>query len=123
VFPNGHLLKRLGRERTVPAPDLHSWRPLLRRAMAMAKVSWSMGELLARVARPANEGCWVELAQSRTVASGTADHIHWELGPRNAPSLIVHGRERHLDVHSGQPTRLFETTTSSNHTFWSFSGA
>jgi hypothetical protein len=27
-------------------------------------------------------------------ALGTADHIRWELGPRNAPSLIVHGRER-----------------------------
>jgi hypothetical protein len=25
---------------------------------------------------------------------GTAGHIHWELGPRNAPSLIVHGRDR-----------------------------
>lgn len=27
-------------------------------------------------------------------ATGTADHLHWELGPRNAPTLIVHGRER-----------------------------
>jgi hypothetical protein len=41
--------------------------PQLRRAMAMAKVSWSMGELLARVATPGNEGRWLELAQSRTV--------------------------------------------------------
>jgi hypothetical protein len=41
--------------------------PQLRRAMAMAKVSWSTGELLARVATPVNEGCWLELAQSRTV--------------------------------------------------------
>jgi hypothetical protein len=41
--------------------------PQLRRAMAMAKVSWSMGELLARVATPGNERRWLELAQSRTV--------------------------------------------------------
>jgi hypothetical protein len=41
--------------------------PQLRRAMAMAKVSWSMGELVARVATSANERRWLELAQSRTV--------------------------------------------------------
>jgi hypothetical protein len=41
--------------------------PQLRRAMATATVSWSMGELLARVATPGNEGRWLELAQSRTV--------------------------------------------------------
>src|SRR3954470_24542948 len=32
--------------------------PQLRRAMALAKVSWSMGELLARVATPADEARW-----------------------------------------------------------------
>ena len=41
--------------------------PQLRRAVAMAKVSWSMGELLARVAAAENEGRWLELAQGRTV--------------------------------------------------------
>jgi hypothetical protein len=41
--------------------------PQLRRALALAKVSWSMGELLARVATAADEGHWLELAQSRTV--------------------------------------------------------
>jgi hypothetical protein len=41
--------------------------PQLRRAMAMAKVSWSMGELLARVATPATEAHCLELAHSRTV--------------------------------------------------------
>ena len=30
----------------------------------------------------------------RIRALGSADHIHWELGPRSSPSLIVHGRER-----------------------------
>ncbi len=30
----------------------------------------------------------------RIRALGTAGDIHWELGPRDAPSLIVHGRER-----------------------------
>jgi len=30
----------------------------------------------------------------RIRATGTADHIRWELGPHNAPTLIVHGRER-----------------------------
>jgi HNH endonuclease len=41
--------------------------PQLRRAMATGKVSWSMGEVLARVATPASEARWLELAQSRTV--------------------------------------------------------
>src|SRR6187431_1293043 len=41
--------------------------PQLRRAIAAGDVSWSMGELLARVARPGDEGRWVELAASRTV--------------------------------------------------------
>src|SRR4051812_30589586 len=41
--------------------------PQLRRALATAKVSWSVGELLARVATPADEARWLELAQSRTV--------------------------------------------------------
>jgi hypothetical protein len=41
--------------------------PQLRRALAMANVSWSMGELLARVATQADEARWLELAQSRTV--------------------------------------------------------
>src|SRR3954462_14504123 len=40
--------------------------PQLRRALAMANVSWSMGELLARVATQADEARWLELAQSRT---------------------------------------------------------
>jgi hypothetical protein len=30
----------------------------------------------------------------RIRAVGSADHIRWELGPRNAPSLVVDGRER-----------------------------
>jgi hypothetical protein len=30
----------------------------------------------------------------RIRALGAADHIRWELGPRNAPFLIVHGRDR-----------------------------
>ena len=30
----------------------------------------------------------------RIRAVGTADRIRWELGPRDAPTLIVHGRER-----------------------------
>jgi hypothetical protein len=41
--------------------------PELRRAMAVGKVSWSMGELLARVARREDEARWLELAESRTV--------------------------------------------------------
>jgi len=27
-------------------------------------------------------------------ATGSADLIHWELGPRGAPCLVIHGRER-----------------------------
>jgi hypothetical protein len=30
----------------------------------------------------------------RIRAHGTANHIHWELGPRSAPCVVVHGRER-----------------------------
>jgi hypothetical protein len=41
--------------------------PGLRRAMVRGEVSRSMGELLARVARPDDEARWVELAESRTV--------------------------------------------------------
>ena len=41
--------------------------PELRHAMATGKVSWSMGELLARVAQPEDEAGWVALAESRTV--------------------------------------------------------
>ena len=41
--------------------------PQLRRAMAFGQVSWSMGELLARVAQPEDEARWIETAESRTV--------------------------------------------------------
>jgi hypothetical protein len=41
--------------------------PELRRAMAFGSVSWSMGELLAGVARPQDEARWLETARSRTV--------------------------------------------------------
>ncbi|HWO12255.1 MAG TPA: hypothetical protein VNN80_22320, partial [Polyangiaceae bacterium] len=39
----------------------------MRRAIAAGSVSWSMGEVLARVATPGDEARWVELAASRTV--------------------------------------------------------
>jgi hypothetical protein len=41
--------------------------PELRRAVAFGSVSWSMGELLARVAQPRDEARWIEAAESRTV--------------------------------------------------------
>ncbi len=41
--------------------------PLLRRAVAWGRVSWSMGELLARVARPTDEARWIDFAQGRAV--------------------------------------------------------
>jgi hypothetical protein len=41
--------------------------PELRQAVARGGVSWSMGELLARVAQPRDEAHWIESAQSRTV--------------------------------------------------------
>ena len=34
---------------------------------ACGRVSWSMGELLARVAQPQDEAGWIELAKNRTV--------------------------------------------------------
>jgi hypothetical protein len=41
--------------------------PELRRALAFGSVSWSMGELLARVAKPRDEVRWIEAAGNRTV--------------------------------------------------------
>lgn len=41
--------------------------PGLRRALATAELSWSKVELLARVAQPADEAHWLELARRRTV--------------------------------------------------------
>jgi hypothetical protein len=41
--------------------------PELRRAIAIGSVSWSMGELLARVAQAEDEASWLEAAKSRTV--------------------------------------------------------
>jgi hypothetical protein len=41
--------------------------PELRAALAEGKVSWSMGELLACVAQPADEASWLDSAASRTV--------------------------------------------------------
>jgi hypothetical protein len=41
--------------------------PELRRAIAWGAVSWSMGELLARVAQPQDEASWLEAAKGRTV--------------------------------------------------------
>jgi hypothetical protein len=41
--------------------------PELRRAMATGQLSWSMGELLARVARREDQARWLEAAESRTV--------------------------------------------------------
>jgi hypothetical protein len=41
--------------------------PELRREMAFGGVSWSMGELLARVAQPEDEARWIEAAKGRTV--------------------------------------------------------
>jgi len=41
--------------------------PLLREAIAVGSISWSMAEVLARVATPADEAQWLEIAASRTV--------------------------------------------------------
>ena len=41
--------------------------PVLRGALATGQLGWSVGELLARVARPENEARWLELARERTV--------------------------------------------------------
>jgi hypothetical protein len=41
--------------------------PKLRRALALGEVSWSMGELLARVAQAEDEASWLACAASRTV--------------------------------------------------------
>lgn len=67
-----YVLERCGRSvRWVEAARCLARRleelPALRRAMAFGTISWSMGEALARVARPDDERSWIEIAQSRTV--------------------------------------------------------
>jgi hypothetical protein len=42
--------------------------PALRRAMAFGSVSWSMGELLARVAQPDDEARWIKAPKARRCA-------------------------------------------------------
>ena len=41
--------------------------PLLRRAVATGRISWSKAELLARVAQPETEAHWLELAERHTL--------------------------------------------------------
>lgn len=41
--------------------------PLLRRAVATGRISWSMAELLARRAQPQDEAHWLELADCHTL--------------------------------------------------------
>jgi hypothetical protein len=50
--------------------------PELRRALAFGSISWSMAELLARVAQPEDEASWMEAAQSRTVRQMRARVLH-----------------------------------------------
>jgi len=63
----------------------------LRRALAFGNVSWSMAELLARVAQPEDEASWMAAAQGRTVRQMRARVLQ-----------ATAASER------GEPTRMFE---------------
>jgi hypothetical protein len=61
--------------------------PLLRRGLARGEVSWSMAELLARVASPANEAVWLERASKHTVRQMRTLVIEAGLDADDAASL------------------------------------
>lgn len=68
--------------------------PALRRAMAFGSVSWSMGELLARVAQPDDEARWIEAAEGQTVR---------EMRGRVRDAL---SGERAVQAHASEPELL-----------------
>jgi hypothetical protein len=78
------------------SPSTHpsSWQ--MRAKTTLPRCRWLTPRLSRRT--PSGEvHCWCHLRGvhgGRVRALGTAEHIRWELGPRSAPSLIVHGRER-----------------------------
>src|SRR5688572_10992902 len=87
--------------------------PSLRRAMATGKVSWSMGEVLARVATPADEQRWLTLAESRTVRQmrESAEEV-----VRAARATHATGTEQ---PSVGQPSAGSPSTTDAEIGHWS----
>jgi hypothetical protein len=66
--------------------------PELRRAVAFGRVSWSMGELLARVALPRDEARWIEAAESRTVRQ-MRGLVEAAVSERAVGRAVVKGRD------------------------------
>lgn len=61
--------------------------PALRRALAAGHVSWTMAEVLARVATPGDEARWLAFAQSRTVRQ-VQRHVDAVLAAATAPATV-----------------------------------
>jgi hypothetical protein len=79
----------------------------LRRALAFGNISWSMAELLARVAQPEDEASWMEAAQSRTVRQMRAQVLQAiAAAERDEPA-------RRSDALAIEDTGTTETTDSS----------
>jgi hypothetical protein len=78
--------------------------PELRRAMAVGKVSWTMGEVLARVATPADEERWLALAESRTVRQvREVAEKELEGAARATDTMRTKARAVRLDQPAGNP--------------------
>jgi hypothetical protein len=77
--------------------------PELRRALAFGSISWSMAELLARVAQPEDEASWMEAAQSRTVR---------QMRVRVLQAIATAGQDAHARMSEALTTEDTETAGS-----------
>jgi hypothetical protein len=98
--------------------------PALRRALAFGSISWSMAELLARVAQPEDEASWMEAAQSRTVRQMRAQVLqaiaaaeHHELA-RRSDALAIEDTETTEATDSSEMCTL--TCTVDQEDAWLF---
>jgi HAMP domain-containing protein len=93
----------------------------LRRALAFGSISWSMAELLARVAQPEDEVSWLEAAQSRTVRQMRAQVLQAAAAAeRGGPAPVSHALaiENTEATESDEPCTL--TCTVDQEEAWLF---
>jgi HNH endonuclease len=77
--------------------------PELRHAMATGRLSWSMGELLARVARREDQAHWLDAAKSRTVREMRALVARSTAGLGQRGAAVVGDGSAAVDAFSGAP--------------------
>jgi HAMP domain-containing protein len=75
----------------------------LRRALAFGSISWSMAEVLARVAQPEDEASWMEAAKSRTVRQMRAQVLQ---------AIMAAERDEPAPVPDARVAETTETTES-----------